>query len=412
MTIEQGTVEPVRVVRVTLLIIGLQVTLIWLIFLQNSPVLSAGSHNLNTGDCPTNVATQSDLVLAIDCFNDLTSPSIYDITLTSNISLTSSLPDIDNSSAGVMLMINGGGYAIDGQNLFQILSIKFSEVTIENTKVSNGRIGTSGTGAGIFNLGTLTIKDSTISNNSALEVGGGISNNGILIIDNSTVNDNSAFFWGGGIYNTGMLTMTNSTVSNNSIQQFGGGIVNNGTMDVRNSTITNNSGSSGGGIFSSGTLNIANSIVANSMNGADCVNTGTIGINIQNLIEDNTCSPAYSGDPLLGTLADNGGTTLTHLPMIGSSVVDMGDDSICVEIGSLDQRGYTRVNIDGNGDGGIDGDHCDIGSVEVNSSSPTSIQMKIALTKQPFNLFWLYLIVGFLSLSHFLRYLFKRIPKL
>jgi hypothetical protein len=55
-------------------------------------------------------------------------------------------------------------------------------------------------------------------------------------------------------------------------------------------------------------------------------------------------------------LADNVGLTLTHLPLSGSSVIDSGDDSLCVE---FDQRGRIRPK-DGDGTATFD-----IGAVEV-----------------------------------------------
>ena len=94
-------------------------------------------------------------------------------------------------------------------------------------------------GGGIFNAGTLTVTDSTISGNSAEDAGG--------------------------VYNTGTLTVTNSTLSGNSASRFGGGILNfhAGTLTVANSTLGGNTASSGGGIYSSSAeLTVTNSIVA------------------------------------------------------------------------------------------------------------------------------------------------------
>jgi len=54
----------------------------------------------------------------------------------------------------------------------------------------------------------------------------------------------------------------------------------------------------------------------------------------------------------LGSLADNGGPTLTHHPGPGSAAIDMGDDSDCT---AEDQRGVPRPI----------GAKCDVGSVEV-----------------------------------------------
>src|SRR5437879_8990557 len=72
---------------------------------------------------------------------------------------------------------------------------------------------------------------------------------------------------GGGVYNFGTLTIANSTLSGNSASIFGGGIVNSSdpaTLTITNSTLTGNSvsGGSGGGIYNFGTVNSRSSIIA------------------------------------------------------------------------------------------------------------------------------------------------------
>ena len=106
-------------------------------------------------------------------------------------------------------------------------------------------------GGGIFNGGTLTISDSTISGNSA-DLGGGIGNRGVLTVSDSTISGNSARV-GGGVYSDTDLssiktTITNSTISGNSATQRGGGVSNNdGLSVIEHSTITNNTAPNGSG---------------------------------------------------------------------------------------------------------------------------------------------------------------------
>src|SRR5262249_6003198 len=121
-----------------------------------------------------------------------------------------------------------------------------------------------------------------LSDNSAHNGGGGgVYNDGTLTVGNSTLSDNSPTGGGGGINNIGSLVLVNSTLSGNSTTRFGGGILcTEGTSDVRitNSTLTGNGGDSdndsdgsGGGYFftgAGGSLTLNNSIVAGNFRGA------------------------------------------------------------------------------------------------------------------------------------------------
>src|SRR6266567_4433579 len=137
----------------------------------------------------------------------------------------------------------------------------------------------------IYNEGTLTLSNSTVSGNTALfNGGGGIDNLGTLTLTNSTVSGNRADFAGGskggGIYNLGTLTLTNSTVSGNTVTHgVGGGIYNEGTLTLSNSTVSGNSASGPNGI---GGIKIASS---------DC----------------QTCSPAQA-DLIFSTIYGNRGS--------------------------------------------------------------------------------------------------------
>ena len=61
--------------------------------------------------------------------------------------------------------------------------------------------------------------------------------------------------------------------------------------------------------------------------------------------------------PQLGPLADNGGSTQTMAPAVGTPAIDAGSDGDCNQppVKGLDQRGVYRRK---------QGSHCDIGAVE------------------------------------------------
>lgn len=82
----------------------------------------------------------------------------------------------------------------------------------------NSTLGPGG-GGGIASFGTVTLTESTISNNNAAMSGGGllISSGGSLTLDASTVRDNTAGYLGGGIVSFDGETMdvTKSTIRGN-----------------------------------------------------------------------------------------------------------------------------------------------------------------------------------------------------
>jgi predicted outer membrane repeat protein len=254
---------------------------------------------------------------------------------------------------------HGGGMSLDYAN------VSLAYVTFDNNSTNAGE---SGCGAIHDADSTMTISNSTFSNNHGDYAGAICNSNGTMTVTNSTFSGNFANnYWGGGITNSGTLTIVDSTFSGNSTSYLGGGIGNSGTLTITNSTFSNNSAgyALGGGIYNGGTLNYTNTIIANSTSGGDCFNDsehgGTINTNNHNLVEDGSCSDGgvnlKTGDPLLGPLADNGGATQTMALLAGSPAIDTGDDAVCLAdpVNGFDQRGVTRPQ----------GPHCDIGAFEL-----------------------------------------------
>jgi hypothetical protein len=300
---------------------------------------------------------------------DAMSGDTIDFSVTGTITLTTGELLIDKD-----LTITGPGamsLTVSGNNASRVFNtVNAVTVTISDLTISNGA---SSGGGGIRNLGTLTITNCTLSNNSDSNFGGGIFNSNTLTINNSTLSNNSATGGsGGGIINSGgFVTIINSTLSNNSATTIGGGIRNLGTLTIINSTLSNNSATTGGGIFNdgSGTVNIKNSIVANSPSGGDCAGTGSFNASGgANFATDSSC-PGFNQVPStgmgglnLGPLQNNGGPTQTHALLTGSVAVDAATDCTDFDDNPIftDQRGTTRP-IDGDGDFGP---LCDAGAYE------------------------------------------------
>jgi CSLREA domain-containing protein len=189
------------------------------------------------------------------------------------------LTNVSQLSITSRLTITGSGASstiIDGNKSVRpdsrVLVIN-SGITVNITGVTIRNGGTTAVGGGIFNGGTLTLTNSTVSGNTADNAGGGIFNNaGTLTLINSIVSGNNAGVDGGGIRNDpgGTVTLTNSTVSGNTAGDDAGGIHNvaGGTLTLTNSTVSgNDAGDDGGGIRNSGTANIVSSTIANNRAG-------------------------------------------------------------------------------------------------------------------------------------------------
>jgi hypothetical protein len=276
-------------------------------------------------------------------------------------------------------------------------------LTLENCVVSHN---TANDGGGIWSRnGALTVINCTISHNVADRIaiesdrthpstsstwacgsGGGIKivGEGTLTLVNSTVSDNEAKSHGGGLFvacNT-TATLTNVTISGNRATTWGGGLYTKNVLHLTHCTVVNNQaratcasgqmadrcpkGKGGGGVFVRATLHFTNTIIAN--NGKeDCVmgvpgsygmlESGKIGANVNNLVGDGSCDAAYSGDPLLDPLADNGGATWTHALLPDSPVIDAVSVVSCTV--STDQRGAPRPIVQTSSD-----TPCDIGAFE------------------------------------------------
>jgi len=254
---------------------------------------------------------------------------------------------------------------------------------------------------GVFNRGTLTIDNSSISDNQVPQfyyyAAGGVTNRGTLTIKNSTISGNGSRY-GGGIVNYNTLTIENSTISGNTAPFSGGGIINRGTATIQNSTISGNtasqSPSSGGGVVNYGSVTFSHTLIAGNRAaaspeiqnaGSSCslipsrcrviaTNFNLFGTNGNAGITGFTpgptdITPSVSLAQIIGPLQNNGGPTQTHALVAGSPAIDAGNPNGCLDSTGTalqtDQRGLPRV-FDGNGNAQA---VCDIGAFELQEVS-------------------------------------------
>ena len=218
----------------------------------------------------------------------------------------------------VHLTIIGNGDTFNGPGLGESVSRFFivvpgSSLTLEQMTLQNGCAYVDYGGA-IYNAGTLTISNCTLSGNTSVDrtdyvtslrgVGGAIYNaGGTVIIDNSILSDNLATGanpMGGAIYNaSGTVTISDSTFANNFAVDTVGGIYvdpeypqdgaggaifnESGTVTISHSSLTGNYASfTGGGLcngfyyYSGGTATIGNSSKISGNTVDDVQNSGVL----------------------------------------------------------------------------------------------------------------------------------------
>jgi hypothetical protein len=154
----------------------------------------------------------------------------------------------------------GSGAGIYNEGTLAVTSSSFSD---------NDSYPNFGGGGAILSSGHATISHSTFSRNDAFTFGGAIWNSGIMEISHALLHRNHAGYSDGGISNGGRLTVTNSAVSENGGWFDGTGGLSNyagGTLEITNSTIHGNRGYEGvGGITANGSVMITQSTVTNNI---------------------------------------------------------------------------------------------------------------------------------------------------
>jgi hypothetical protein len=282
-----------------------------------------------------------------------------------------------NSTEGIFA--RGGGIFANGA------------VTLTQSTVSgNITTGIFADGGGIFAYDDMSLTQSTVSGNSTegiLAEGGGLYTYGAMTLNQSTVSGNSTTGIsadGGGIYSYGAVTLNQSTVSGNSttgISADGGGIFANGAVTLTQSTVSDNhvayANATGGGIFTFDDLIDNDPIVSSGSilagntagGGSPDLDSGTSSLTVNHSLIGTGITPTSGGNnivsnnPLLGTLADNGGPTKTHALLAGSAAIDAGDP-----LARPGMSGVPLYDQRGNNYGRVQNERIDIGAFEVRAT--------------------------------------------
>lgn len=223
-------------------------------------------------------------------------------------------------------------------------------LTLSSSSVSANTVGFpsgGGRGGGIYNgpQAILTLNASTVSGNLAYDPPDPP--------EELAAPKSHPPSFGGGVYNEGTMTLINSTLSGNE----GGGVYNlyEATATLSHCTVD--------GIWAAGTLTVTSSLIRSGCSGI--VTTSSYNIEspgdtcgfdrISDLV--NVSAEDLNLDPL----ADNGGSTETHALLLGSVAIDVIPAADCVDADSEplteDQRGEPRPEAGGT--------MCDVGAFEV-----------------------------------------------
>jgi hypothetical protein len=250
-------------------------------------------------------------------------------------------------------------------------------------------------GGGISNSGSLTLRESRVTDNQSYGdsgqsptsgEGGGIANFGTsLVIIGSTIDGNQAdaatgpSAEGGGIYSTSSTTIANSTIAGNTADGggsagSGGGIYVLGGASLRLANVTVAYNTALGASAQGGNLDLEsgaaprsakNSLIADGAADAGSENClGSLSSEGSNLEDRNECgldsdsTSHVSTNARLGQLGNHGGQLDTVPLLPGSSAVNRGNPAGCSDSSfvtiAVDERGVPRPQ----------GARCDIGAFE------------------------------------------------
>lgn len=319
------------------------------------------------------------------------------IRLFEDIKLSRPLPQIQSA-----ITIHGNGHSIDGGGQFRLFDVKggklrISDLTLTRGKAHDGGVIKASAGARVYlshstiedssanfggaiwsNMSEITIsvtrltgneakyeggaifavaskirmKASTIIGNSAASGGGATFVRSDVVINRSGFTGNRAIKNGGGFESRrSVIDISDIKIVSNSAQMRGAGaLLFLGETTMTHVTMSNNSSRHNQGVLymEEGGLQLRNSIIANEAT-LDCNVSGSIEQNIGNLIQDGSCDPMLSGDPMFRSV--NGSPTYIVLESY-SPAVDAADPDYCTP---ADLRGFTKPV----------GEACDIGAFEV-----------------------------------------------
>lgn len=257
-------------------------------------------------------------------------------------------------------------------------------VSLSNMSLTNNQA-IDGDGGAIYSFGTTTLLDSYVGGNSALLGGGLMFFYGQYTIDRVSIDNNTATYYGGGLFTFGTSTQSSIedfSISNNTAQN-GAGVFVNGTarLNMARGAVTGNTASgSGGGIDGNVNLNQAAVIGNHATDSGGGVRTNSSRF-INVTISGNSAGFSGSGliaDGLLAsytTIADNTGAPAIFNPTDGANAVQF-ENTI---IDNPDVDNCSGESVQAIGINVIDSDgSCNFGAARASSSVLSGIDPMLA----------------------------------
>jgi len=292
------------------------------------------------------------LVTASFTFLPARAGTIYNVSTLADLQNAVNL--VNAGSGGDTIVLAPGVYVTSTLFIFQ-------DVTIQGDASANTTL--DGNGGIILETfsASISVQDLTFQNASDAIIS---DSPGVFTANGVTITQNTFGFEGGD--SGGSSFFTNSTIANNNT----GFRVDCASMTLTNVTVSDNQ--TGLDFSSCGEQQtLTNSLVVR--NGHDCSGSGITPVGDHSIDSDGSCVlmgfGSVSTDSLssisLGSLADNGGPTLTEAisSFPGSVAINAGDNSVCPPV---DQRGPLFPRNDG---------QCDIGAFEVQGLAPPPLPL-------------------------------------
>jgi hypothetical protein len=260
---------------------------------------------------------------------------------------TQNAPYGNNATLIITNSIVSGNSTLEGGGVFNGYR---SVARINTSTLEANRANRAG---GLFNDGSLTIRNSTITGNQAVVgdgrydgQGGGVVNDGTLTIIGSTLDGNQARFGGGLLNAVGTTAVSTSTFERNIAITGGGAFVSGGQMTIVSSTLSGNTADEGGGAFvrSGSYLTIANSTLTG--NSGRIIGGGAISNDGEFVLTNSTLhhNNAYLG----GGIYNSGFSLNVTNSTLSGNVAEYGGGVYSRSDGSYDRVSFARALISGN----------------------------------------------------------------